>query len=84
MDTHPRVATLENEVEARVLEGLLEDRGIPHAIVSFHDSVYDGIYQLQKGWGYVMAPAENRGEVLSILAAMRDAPEEIDTEQEPE
>lgn len=50
-----RVMTLRNEVEAGIMKAALEGRGIPHAIRTFHDSAYDGLYQLQRGWGVIEA-----------------------------
>jgi hypothetical protein len=61
-----RVVVLENEVEARLLESVLTERSIPHVIVSYHDSAYDGLYQLQKGWGYVEAP-ERYGNLIKSI-----------------
>jgi hypothetical protein len=60
------VVVLENEVEARLLESVLNERHIPHVIVSYHDSAYDGLYQLQKGWGYVEAPERYESLIKSI------------------
>ena len=49
MDQIERIATLDNEVETRVLESELITRDIPHLMRSYHDSAYDGIYQLSMG-----------------------------------
>jgi hypothetical protein len=66
MEELVRIATVENEVEARLLESMLSQQGI-------HDSALDGIYQLQNGWGYVSAPPEYRETVLRILKNLRDS-----------
>ncbi len=42
-------APLESLVEAQVIEFILTDQHIPHRIRSFHDTAYDGLFQLQKG-----------------------------------
>ncbi len=62
-----RITTLKNEIEAQVLSGALREREIPHLVRSFHDSAYDGIFQMQKGWGVLMAPESFREEIESIL-----------------
>ena len=67
MDTIVRVATVENEVEAKLLDSILEERGIPHHVKSNHDVIYNGIFQTQRGWGYVSAPAHYRDEILDII-----------------
>jgi hypothetical protein len=66
MEEFKKVLVLENEIEAGLLESVLNERNIPHRIRSYHDSAYDGIYQAQKGWGVVMAPAEYEDEIQSI------------------
>ncbi len=78
MTEYDKIADLENEVEARVLAGLLEDAGIPYALRSFHDVAFDGIFQLRKGWGTIDAPVEHREEILGILAEMREGPMGVD------
>jgi hypothetical protein len=71
MEEYARIAMLENEVEAQLLAGILTERGIPHTIQSYHDRAYDGIYQMQQGWGHIEALASRGDEVLEILAGLR-------------
>ncbi len=61
-----KVQTLDNAVEAGLMDSVLKERGIPHLIVSFHDSAYDGLFQTQKGWGVIRAPKEFEGEIKAI------------------
>jgi hypothetical protein len=61
-----KLLILENEIEAQVLEHALTKRGIPHLIKTYHDSAYDGLFQLQKGWGHLEAPAGFGEEILTI------------------
>jgi hypothetical protein len=61
-----RVLTLRNEVEAGIMGAALEGRGIPHAIRTFHDSAYDGLYQMQSGWGVIEADEEQRAAIEEI------------------
>lgn len=63
-----KVAVLENEVQARRLEGVLKAQNIPHIIRSYHDSVYNGLYQVAKGWGVVEAPPAFKEKILKIIA----------------
>ena len=71
MEEFEKILILENEIEAQLLDSVLNERGIPHRIRSFHDSAYDGIYQAQKGWGRVDAPPNFKEEITSIY---RDLP----------
>jgi len=72
-----KIATIENEIEALRLESELDGRGIPYAVRSYHDTAYDGIFQLAAGWGHLEAPAQYREEILVILAAIRQADDQL-------
>ena len=71
MDAYIRITGLENIVEAQLVESILEEKGIPHRIRSFHDTAYDGLFQFQKGWGEIYAPPERKEEILDIIAVVR-------------
>jgi hypothetical protein len=70
MERTVRILILNNAIEANHLEGLLKERGIPHLIRSYHDSAYDGLWQLQSGWGQLDAPEKFREEILKIYNDM--------------
>ena len=77
-EEYKKVATLENEIEARLLDSILDERNIPHLIMSYHDTAYDGLYQTQKGWGYVSAPGaylEKIREIISHLSKGANLPD---------
>ena len=66
MEPFEKILILENEIEARLLGSVLAEQDIPHRIRSYHDSAYDGIYQVQKGWGALMAPHALKEVIISI------------------
>lgn len=70
MSKAEKILILNNQVEAKLLEGILTERGIPHLIRTYHDSAYDGLWQAQAGWGHVEAPGEFREEILKIYSEM--------------
>lgn len=71
MDDYVKVATLENEVEAGLLDSILTERQIPHLMRSYHDMAFDGLFQAQKGWGHVSVPPMYKEEVLELIAGLR-------------
>jgi shikimate 5-dehydrogenase len=71
MDDYVKVSVLDNEIEAQLLDSILEERYIPHLMVSYHDTAYDGLFQTQKGWGHVSAPTPFKEEILEILDEVR-------------
>ena len=68
-----RVARLDNEVQAQLLDDLLSQRGVPHLIRSYHDNAYDGVFQTMLGWGHVEAPEQFRKEVETALQDLSEA-----------
>lgn len=72
MEKTTKILVLNNAVEAGLIEGLLNDKGIPHIIRSYHDSAYDGVFQLQYGWGQLDAPEKYRDEILRIYEQMSE------------
>jgi hypothetical protein len=70
MEKTVKIAVLENEVQAQVLESMLKELGIPHLIRSYHDSAYDGLFQMAKGWGCVEAPEKFKSKIINILSLL--------------
>jgi hypothetical protein len=69
---YEKIEILENDDEARLLGSILDEWGIPHIIRSYHDTAFNGLYQTQKGWGYISAPVEFKEEVKKILKDLRE------------
>ena len=72
MDAYVKVATLDNDIEAQLLHSILTERDIPHMMRSYYDTAYDGLFQTQKGWGYVSAPKNYHEEILEIISDIRN------------
>jgi hypothetical protein len=71
MDRLERIAALDNEVEAQLVDSILSDRDIPHVMRSYYDSAYDGLFQTSRGWGHIEAPPAFRVEILAIIEDVR-------------
>ena len=72
MEDYFKAVTLDNEIEAALMESILKERHIPHLMRSYHDTAYDGLYQTQKGWGVVNAPESYLEEIIEILSDLRE------------
>jgi hypothetical protein len=83
MTNYGKVATLENEIEAQVLSSMLDAEGIDYAIRTYHDSAYNGIFQMQKGWGIVEADLDDRDVILEILNTLRAGGAPLPDEPQP-
>ena len=66
-----KIALLDNAIEAQLIDSVLNDQSIPHMLRSYHDTAYDGLFQVQKGWGEVRAPASFEEVILEILENIR-------------
>jgi len=71
MEDFAKVMVLENDIEASLLDSILNERGIPHMMNSYHDTAYDGLYQTLKGWGHVNAPVSYHEEIKEIVFDLR-------------
>ena len=66
-----KIAVLDNEVQAELIDGILSGRGIPHIMQSYHDSALDGLFQAGKGWGAILSPVSFKEEILAALADIK-------------
>jgi hypothetical protein len=66
-----KIAVLENAVEAQLISSILGQRDIPHRLRSYYDTAYDGLFQVQKGWGKVYAPQSHKQEILQVIKGVR-------------
>jgi len=71
METFIKIIALENSIEAQLVDSILNERNIPHRIRSFYDTAYDGLFQMQKGWGEIFAPSVFKEEILEIIETVR-------------
>jgi hypothetical protein len=71
MSDFEHIATVENDIEAGLVEAVLKEKHIPFILRSHYDTAYDGLYQIQKGWGELHAPPRFREEILQILSDLR-------------
>ncbi len=71
MEDYVKAAVLENAIEAQVLDSILSEQNIPHLMRSYYDTALDGLFQAQKGWGYVAAPESYHDEINEILNDVR-------------
>ena len=62
-----KIRNLSNEIEALRIREILDENGISHNITSFHDSVYDGLWQNQYGWGVLEADEADEAKILALL-----------------
>ncbi len=65
------ILIIENQIEALLIEQILNQMDIPHLLVSYYDTAYDGLFQTQKGWGYLSAPERFKKQIIDIVKEIR-------------
>ncbi len=65
------VIPIATQLEAKFLEEVLQDKDIPHVFISYHDSAFNGLYQMQHGWGHVEVPKEYVELVKALYEELR-------------
>lgn len=71
MEDFVKILILENEIESKLLDGILNEKGIPHFIRSYHDTAYDGLFQMVTGWGEILAPSSYKEVIEEIVKEIR-------------
>ena len=68
-----------NEAEAQAIKAVLREEGIRAEIHCFRDTAYDGLFQMQYGWGVIRVAEQDLDRAREIVrewqaAAPRDLP----------
>ena len=78
MEKYIKIAVLDNEFEAQMLESILKELGIPYLLKSYYDTAFDGLYQTQKGWGHISSPEQYLKEIKEILSDLKKTAQDVD------
>lgn len=76
MDRYEKIIVLNNEIEARLMNQILNDRQIPHIIQSYHSLAYGVIFQFSGGWGHIEAESKYRNQIISIYSELKEIEED--------
>ena len=68
-----KILDLRNDVQAQLVDAILNDEGIPHLVVSYRDPAYSTIFQVVRGWGHLEAPESYRSQIEQILDDLENA-----------
>jgi len=83
MERLEKIAVLDSEVQAELVDSVLSERGIPHLMRSYHDSALDGLYQARAGWGHIEAPGASRDEILAVIEELKRQASSATEPEEP-
>ena len=71
MDRWVKAGIVDTRFEGDRVAQALKEAEIPFLIKSFHDTAYDGLYILQKGWGAVLVPEEFREQTEQVIVDIK-------------
>lgn len=74
MNGYKKIKILDDYIQAQLLDSILTEEKIPHIMKSYSDTAYDGLFQMQKGWGHVEAPVEYEDRILDIIEELTEVP----------
>lgn len=64
---YQKILIFDNHFQAELTKKALTDAQIPFYVHCNHDTAYNGLFQFQKGWGYLKAPAEYHDQIVEIF-----------------
>ena len=70
-----RIACIQNQFEAELLDQALRDKRIWFVIEEHRDSAYSDLFVFQRGWGRLIVRRDQAEIALNELAAIRALPE---------
>jgi hypothetical protein len=76
-----KVAVLDNEFEAYLVEQIMNDQEIPYVIRSYHDEVYGNLFQSTKGWGAIQAPLDFKDRIIAIVQDVRASQVKVEADE---
>ena len=67
---------MDNEFEADVFSGLLDEENIPHTVINHRNMAYDGLFQVTMGWGHIEIPEEHKEKSAELYRNYRKSLQE--------
>jgi hypothetical protein len=83
MEKLEKIAVLDSEVQAELVDSVLSERGIPHLMQSHHDSALVWYNQTRSGWGHIEASGDSRDEILAVIEELKRQASSATAPEEP-
>lgn len=74
-----KVHIVQNPVEGDFLVGILEQEGIPALFQTSRDTAFNGIYQPQAGYGFIITTEEDAYRARTIIESVLESMEKQET-----
>lgn len=68
------IHTIESIFEMDMIKGALDAEGISYTIKEHHDTAYDGLFILQKGYASLFVHEDDKNRTLDIVKRIRTLP----------
>lgn len=64
---------IDKEFEASFMDTILNDKEIPHVMVSYSSTPFTNLFQTQNGWGHITAPVEYLQEIEALYRELKQS-----------
>jgi hypothetical protein len=71
MKKKKRLVEIDSNVDATFMDSILLEKDIPHVMVSYSTTPFINLFQTQKGWGHISAPAEYLKEIEELYGEFK-------------
>jgi len=68
-----KLVEIDTDFDATFMDGILNEKEIPHVMVSYSTSAFINLFQTQSGWGHISAPSEFLKEIENIYEEFKQS-----------
>ena len=73
MKKKKKLVEIDKEFEASFMDTILNDKDIPHVMVSYSSTPFTNLFQIQNGWGHITAPVEYLQEIEALYEELKQS-----------
>ncbi len=73
MKKKKKLVEIDTDFEATFMDSILNEKEIPHVMVSYSTSPFINLFQTQKGWGHISAPTEYLKEIEELYQEFKQS-----------
>ncbi len=64
---------IKDEFEADIFANILAEEGIPHAVIGNESLVYNGLFKMTMGWGFIEIPEKYKDRTLNLYSSYKES-----------
>ncbi|MDA3941396.1 MAG: hypothetical protein PF693_19165 [Spirochaetia bacterium] len=68
-----KLVEIDTNFDATFMDSILTEKEIPHVMVSYSTTPFINLFQTQKGWGHITAPAQYLLEIETLYKEFKQS-----------